>query len=382
MNKNTKKKLKKVLKKHLNAKHLFLIVALCLICLLVYVFVVKPQLNNGEAPEVPENQSELADLEINFMMLGNKYAGDSIYIKAGDTDILVDAGSRKNSAPVIKDYLFDATSNLHSYVEDNKLEYVIATHADQDHIAAFVGQNGIFKDSNLEIETLIEFPKTNKTTDLYNEYRDAVNDLEKNGTKVYTALECYNNENGATRIINLADGIELEILYNYYYEHTTRNENNYSVCFLLRRGEEQFLFTGDLEGEGEELLVDNNNLGEVYLYKMGHHGSKTSSSMKLLNVIKPKVAVATCVAFTTEYTDNMDNTFPTKTAIDNLISINTVEHLYVPYMVSDNEAGFEEANGNIVVYANSNGTYVECSKTNLDFFKFEIFEKYRNWLNK
>ena len=79
--------------------------------------------------------------------------------------------------------------------------------------------------------------------------------------------------------------------------------------------------------EGEEYLVANNELGEVYLYKAGHHGSKTSSSMKLLNVIKPKVAVATCVAFTTEYTDIMDNTFPTKTAIDNLISINTVLRL-------------------------------------------------------
>ena len=314
-------------------------------------------------------------------MLGNKYAGDSIYIKAGDTDILVDAGSRKNSASVIKDYLFDSTSNLHSYIEDNKLEYVIATHADQDHIAAFVGADGILKDPNLEIETIIEFALTNKTTDLYNEYREAVTNLEENGTKVYTALECYNNENGATRVINLANGIELEILYNYYYENKTSNENNYSVCFMLRRGEEQFLFTGDLEGEGEKLLVDNNVLGEVYLYKMGHHGSKTSSSMKLLNAIKPKVAVATCVAFTTEYTDDMDNTFPTKTAIDNLVSIGTIEHLYVPYMVSDNDKGYEEANGNIVVFANGNGTYVECSKTNVDFYDFDIFSKYRNWLN-
>ncbi len=362
---------------------MILLFVLCLICFIVYVYVIEPRLNNNNdnSDNNDSDNAELADLEINFMMLGNKYAGDSIYIKAGDTDILVDAGSRKNSASVIKDYLFDSTSNLHSYIEDNKLEYVIATHADQDHIAAFVGADGILKDPNLEIETIIEFALTNKTTDLYNEYREAVTNLEENGTKVYTALECYNNENGATRVINLANGIELEILYNYYYENKTSNENNYSVCFMLRRGEEQFLFTGDLEGEGEKLLVDNNVLGEVYLYKMGHHGSKTSSSMKLLNAIKPKVAVATCVAFTTEYTDDMDNTFPTKTAIDNLVSIGTIEHLYVPYMVSDNDKGYEEANGNIVVFANGNGTYVECSKTNVDFYDFDIFSKYRNWLN-
>ena len=378
MKKSTKRKIEKELKKHLKPRHIIFLIILGVLCFFVYYFVLEPRLNKDKKP----NDAELANLEINFMMLGNKYAGDSIYIKAGDTDILVDAGSRKNSAPVIKEYLLDSTSNLHSYVEDNRLEYVIATHADQDHIAAFVGGNGILKDSDLAIETIIEFPLTNKETDLYHEYREAVNNLESNGTKVYTALECYNNENGASRIINVANGIELEILYNYYYEHKTSNENNYSVCFMLRRGEEQFLFTGDLEDDGEERLVDNNDLGEVYLYKMGHHGSKTSSSMKLLNVIKPKVAVATCVAFTTEYTDNMDNTFPTKAAIDNLASINTVEHFYVPYMYSENEAGFEEANGNIVVYANSNGTYVECSKTNVDFFEFDIFKKYRSWLNK
>lgn len=331
------------------------------------------------------NIVEFEDLEINFMMLGNEYAGDSIYIKAGDTDILVDAGSRKNSAPYIKDYLLDASSELHSYVEDNKLEYVIVTHADQDHIAAFLGPNGIFNDKNLEIETIIEFAKTTKDgKDLYEEYRSAVNSLEEKGTKRYTALDCYNNVNGASRVIELAAGIELEILYNYYYEHEAPgdNENLYSVCFMLRRGEEQFLFTGDLEneGKGEEYLVQYNVLGKVYLYKMGHHGSKTSTSEALLSVINPEVAVATCVAFTTEYTSKMDNTFPTKMAIDNLVKYN-VKHLYVPYMVSDNEAGFEEANGHIVVHANSNGTYVECSKTNEDFYNFEIFKEYRSWTN-
>ena len=333
------------------------------------------------APSVlePAENFNATDLEINFMMLGNEYAGDSIYIKAGEVDILVDAGSRAESGKVIKEYIFDSSSN-HAYVADNKLEYVIATHADQDHIAAFTGTNGILTDSNIAIETIIEFPLTNKTTKVYQSYRTAVNNLKANGTNVYTALDCYKNQNGAQRIIELSEGIELEILYNYFYENQTSNENNYSVCFMLRRGNNQYLFTGDLEGEGESMLVDNNNLGEVYFYKMGHHGSKTSSSMKLLNVIKPKVVVATCVAFSTEYTSNMDNTFPTKSAVDNLASIKTVEHLYVPCMVSNNEEGYEPANGHIVMKANSNGMYVECSKTNEDFFNFDIFKKYRSWV--
>ena len=59
---------------------------------------------------------------------------------------------------------------------------------------------------------------------------------------------------------------------------------------MLRRGEEQYLFTGDLEKEGEAHLVEFYDLGEVYLYKAGHHGSKTSSSIDLLNEIKPNTS--------------------------------------------------------------------------------------------
>ena len=331
------------------------------------------------APTILEpTENNATDLEINFMMLGNKYNGDSIYIKAGGVDILVDAGSEASSATTIKEYLFDRSSN-HAYVEDNKLEYVIATHADKDHIAAFAGNSeGILLDKNIQIETIIEFAQTNKDTDIYKKYRNAVNDLEAKGTNVYTALECYNNEGGAQRVIQLAEGIELEILYNYFYDHKTDDENDYSVCFMLRRGSEQYLFTGDLEEAGERHLVLNNNLGEVYLFKLGHHGSKTSSTKVLLDVIKPKVVVATCNAFYNQYSAKPENVFPTAAAISRVVAAG-VEHFYVPCMVSDNAAGYVPANGNIVIKSNSNGTYVECSETNEDFYNFDIFKQYRSW---
>ena len=43
-----------------------------------------------------------SDFQIHFLELGNIYAGDSIYIKAGENDILIDAGSRANSKDTIK----------------------------------------------------------------------------------------------------------------------------------------------------------------------------------------------------------------------------------------------------------------------------------------
>ena len=179
------------------------------------------------------------------MELGNGYAGDSIYIKAGDVDILVDAGSKNSSASTIMEYVDD-------YVADKKFEYVIATHYDKDHISAFFGtskDNGVL--DNYKCDVIIDAPKSTKTTKTYTNYVKKRDELVKNGTKHYTALDCYNNENGASRKYELTDEIELEILYNYYYDHETTDENNNSVCFLINQGDRHFLFTGDLEKEGE-----------------------------------------------------------------------------------------------------------------------------------
>lgn len=322
------------------------------------------------------NVVKMEDLEFHFMMLGNESAGDSIYIKAGETDILIDAGSINESATTINSYLKGTDGTTHSYVTDGKLEYVIATHADQDHIAAFPGVL-----SEFDVDTIIDFPLTNKTTKTYQRYRDIVNTKVQEGSSHYTALECYNNENGASRVYEIAVGIEMEILYNYYYENKSDDENNYSVCLLFRRGDDKFFFSGDLEKEGEEKLVekykDTDTLDNVYLYKAGHHGSKTSSTLPLLQILKPEVVVVPCVAFTTEYTKDTDNIFPTKIAINNFVSVG-VKHLYVPAM-TDGKGGYVPANGNIIVYSNKNGNYVECSETNEDFYNFDIFKQYRDW---
>ena len=359
-------------------KIVFFSIVSFIIGFLASYLVVAPTILEPTEEDSPINAT---NLEINIIMMGNIYNGDCIYIKAGETDILVDAGSRQSSAANIKNYIFDDKAN-HAYVSDGKLEYVIATHADQDHIAGFVGtvkEPGILKDSNIEVDTIIQFSRSDKTTEIYQDYCAAVDEIEAKGTKVYTALECWNNENGASRVIQVAEGIEIEILYNYYYEHKASDENEYSVCFMLRRGNEQYLFTGDLEGHGEQYLVQNNNLGEVYFFKMGHHGSYSSSTDALLSIIQPKVVVASCTAFYNEYKANEENIFPAQASVSRLAKVGSIEKFYVTQMASDNEAGFEPANGNIVIKANDNGTTIECSASDKNFFEFEIFKKYRSW---
>lgn len=307
------------------------------------------------------------DLSFHFMELGNKYAGDSIYIKAGDADILIDAGSRASSTETTSAY-------IDQYCTDGVLEYVIATHADQDHIAGFAGSSSspsIFE--RYECEVIIDFPLTDKDSQTYENYvakRDA--EVEA-GAVHYTALECYNNENGAQRVYQLSDGVEMEILYNYFYENRSADENNYSVCLLFNQGDKHFLFTGDLEEAGEEYLVQYNELPEVELFKAGHHGSKTSSNDCLLSVIRPKIVCVCCCAGTDEYTDEPANQFPTQDMIDRVAKY--TDRVYVTSLGDESaEDGFVSMNGNIVVTSNRSGVSVRCSNNDVllkdtDWFK-------------
>lgn len=307
-----------------------------------------------------------AEFSLHFLELGNKYAGDCTLIKCGDTEVLIDAGSRTNSAATINSY-------LSRYVTDNKIEYVIATHAHQDHIAGFVGKgSGNNKDGVLytyEIGTLIQFSGHNTNSNVYKQYVSAVTYAESQGAVAFTALQCWNNEGGAQRSYDISkeqDGsLTINILYNYYYEHETADENDYSVCMLLTRTADDdtkthYLFTGDLEGKGEEYLVDNNELPQVELFKGGHHGSKTSSTDKLLNKIKPKNVAVCCCAGSTEYTSNPDNTFPTQAFIDR-ISKHT-DNVYCTSLCVDYKSGkFESMNGDIVFMFSDDMLKLWCS---------------------
>ena len=248
---------------------------------------------------------------------------------------------------------------------DNTLEYVIATHAHEDHIDGFVSTSkisGIF--DIYECQTIIDFPNTNKeiytesnNLSLYGKYVAERDDEVQAGAKHYTALECYNNQNGAQREYEFSSGMSMEILYNYYYDHNSSDENEYSVCVMFKHGSKQFLFTGDLEGHGEEKLVEYNDLGEVELYKAGHHGSPTSSTDALLEVIKPKISVACCCAGSVEYTQNFENTFPSQAYIDRIAPY--TDKVYVSVYVNlkfnadkdkyENDGEYLQLNGNIIV---------------------------------
>lgn len=372
-----KDKIKKSYKK--NKGKTILLLLLFLVVLLIAGYFLKPyiSLNNSTSSSSNEVIHVEGDISIHFLELGNHNTGDSVYIKAGNNDILIDAGSKASSAETIKKY-------IDKYCDDEKLEYVVATHRHEDHIAGFVGTSkipGIF--DVYTIDTLIDFPKVSTSSQLYEDYLEKVENLVENGTTHYTALECYKEANGAKRKYQLSEGIELEILYNYYYDHPTTDENENSVCLLINQGSNHYLFTGDLEEKGEKKLVEYNNLPKCKLYKAGHHGSKTSSSEELLAVIQPEIVCVCCCAGNDEYSDEKLSQFPTQDFI-NRVSVYT-DQIYVTTLgdleLLPSGQKYASMNGDIVVTCDTTTgeLKVQGSNNNLILKDTEWFKRNRTW---
>jgi len=329
---------------------------------------------NGDDIQNDKISLEDANMSVHFLELGNKYTGDCTYIKTDTCDILIDCGSKSNSIPYIKNY-------LDQYVTDGKLEYVIITHAHQDHYAGFATNENVDSIFDLyECENVITFSQTNQkeTSKLYKNYLRELNDEINNGAKHFTALDCVNETNGASKEYEIGTGITLKILNSYYYNNKATTENDYSVCSLISYGSKNFLFTGDLEEKGEEQLVVLNELPRVDLYKAGHHGSKTSSSETLMRVVQPKTVCVCCCAGSPEYTKTAENQFPTQIFINNVAKY--TKEIYVTSLCIDySKDEFTSFNGNIVYLCNDSGYNVKCSNNNTILKESEWFKKNRTW---
>ena len=325
--------------------------------------------DGGEDPPVIES----GELSIRFLELGNGNAGDCTLIKTGDTEVLIDAGSKRGSAATL-------VPKIKEYCTDGVLEYVIATHAHEDHIASFVGNNGsdgVF--ANFKCGTIIDFVYKNTTSIISKDYITARdNEVKNDGAVHYTAIECWNETNGAQREYTLAEGISFEILYQEFYEKKSSDENNYSVCTLFTQGDYHYLFTGDLEEAGEASLVSSNELPHCKLYKAGHHGSKTSSNDVLLSKITPENVCVCCCAGTNEYTDTKNNQFPTQAMIDRVARY--TKNIYVTTLSLDGTVNrFASMNGEIVVRSDGKDFTLEGSNNSVILKDTEWFKANRTW---
>ena len=189
--------------------------------------------------------------------------GDSILIHNGNYNLLIDTGGNQNSN-------FSITNNitikvLKSYGID-RLNYLIITHGDFDHMGETINLVNNFK-----VEKVIF--NCGEYNDLE---KDLIKILDKKKIKYYSCIKELN-----------IDKNKLYFLQTKEYD----NENDNSNVIYTNLNGYKFMFMGDASITTEEEILSKYNLPDIDVLKVGHHGSKTSSSTEFIDEINPKYSI-------------------------------------------------------------------------------------------
>lgn len=194
--------------------------------------------------------------------------GDAILVTLpGDNQILIDGGPSGR-----------ISSKLSSYIPfyDKDIELAILTHPHSDHLNGMVS---VFKDYN--VKNFI-WSGANYESRLYSNFIEV---LKQEGGNVYLAkagdIVSYGNQ-PILKIIH-----PLEVLFG----KSLKDIHDSDVISELDLGNKKFLLMGDSNEVVESRIVTSNSIVDVDVLKVGHHGSKTATSPRLLQAAKPEEAV-------------------------------------------------------------------------------------------
>lgn len=204
---------------------------------------------------------QLDELAVHFINVGQ---GDATLITCGNNAMLIDAGDNSKGTAV------------QNYLQKQgiaKLDYLIGTHPDSDHIG---GLDVII--TKFDCDKIIMPDCTNDTVT----YRDVIDAMSYKGYKNTLPVVGQKYQLGDAGFTIIAPAQK--------YDDTNSN----SVGILLSHGDKNFLFTGDAEEAAEADMVSTGIDIRCDVYQVGHHGSNTSSSAALLDAAKPEYAVISC----------------------------------------------------------------------------------------
>ena len=88
------------------------------------------------------------------------------------------------------------------------------------------------------------------------------------------------------------DKIDIHGIYLYFLnDKIFDNENDNSNVIYFEYLKYKFLFMGDASSNVEDYIMSKYNLSDITFFKVGHHGSKTSSSKDFIDCITPKISL-------------------------------------------------------------------------------------------
>ncbi|MGV3024107.1 ComEC/Rec2 family competence protein [Clostridium thermobutyricum] len=192
--------------------------------------------------------------------------GDSTLIQVNGMNMLIDSGSRTAENKIIK-YLND--------LNINKIDYLISTHPHEDHIGNM--------DEIIDLFEINKFyaPKVTTTT---TSFEKMIKALKRKNLKINILKD-------GTSSIDLGKNTQVSV-FSPKENLKDDNLNNYSPIIKIQFKDASFLFTGDAEKENINYVLSKNYPIDSDVLKLGHHGSKTSTTKEFLEKVTPSIAIA------------------------------------------------------------------------------------------
>ena len=213
------------------------------------------------SPEDQRGDSQ-GELSVTYLDVGQ---GNAVLVRQEDQTMLIDGGPRESSSFVV------------SYLKQQgiqKLDYVLISHFDEDHLAGAIG--ALY---NFPVETLITADYETDSS-IYDSYKEAVE--EKGYAPIHPSLgDTFSLGSGSFRIISPVS-----------YGH--EDENQDSVGIILENGSDRFFIGGDIGLEGEKEILEAGVDIQADVMLMNHHGSHVSR--EFFQTVNPSWAVISCGA--------------------------------------------------------------------------------------
>jgi competence protein ComEC len=223
-------------------------------------------------------------LHVDFLDVGQ---GDSALVTMPDgTTLLVDGGGRPNIDPAEDgegEQVFERDTRsigegvVSQYLWSrglDRVDYILATHADADHID---GLNDVARNFKVRGAMVARAPLDDA------EYLRFAATMKEVGVPL--------DKIGAGDMLRFGD-VSAQVLWPLpSRDDRAPSRNNDSVMLMIRYGEKRLLLTGDIEKEGEAAVLSEGIDLASDLVKVAHHGSKTSSTEAFVAATRPSLAI-------------------------------------------------------------------------------------------